>query len=99
MVSVKVRIVEIERCPACGGVALDKGETDAIADLKLAHVIEGGEVATAQHRQTRARCYECDRDMISLRGIGDVEYDWCDKCERMFFDRGELTALEALERE
>jgi len=99
MVVVKVRTVEIDRCPACGGVALDKGESEAIDELRLAHVIEGGEIATAQHRKTCAHCYVCDRTMITLRGVGDVEYDWCDGCERLFFDRGELTALGALERE
>ncbi|HTR50109.1 MAG TPA: zf-TFIIB domain-containing protein [Kofleriaceae bacterium] len=93
MVTVMVRIVEIDRCPACGGIALDKGETEAIEELKLQHVIEGGVVATGQHRQTQAHCYECSRDMIALRGAGDIEYDWCDGCERLFFDRGELTAL------
>ena len=50
-------------------------------------------VATHQHRQTPAHCYECDREMIALRGAGDVEYDWCDGCERLFFDQGELTAM------
>lgn len=95
MVAVKVRIVEIDRCPACGGVVLDKGENDAIEELNLAHVIEGGVVATAQHRQGGAHCHECDHDMVALRGAGDIEYDWCDRCERLFFDRGELTALGA----
>jgi Zn-finger nucleic acid-binding protein len=99
MVIVKVRIVEIDRCPSCGGVALDKGESEAVEELRIAHVIEGGAVATAQHRKTRAHCYECDRDMIALRGAGDVEYDWCDGCERLFFDRGELTVLGAFDRE
>jgi Zn-finger nucleic acid-binding protein len=33
--------------------------------------------------------------MIALKGAGDVEYDWCDGCERLFFDRGELTAIDA----
>ena len=99
MVIVKVRIVEIDRCPACGGVALDKGEPEAIEELRIAHVIEGGTIATRQHRKTIAHCYECARDMIALRGAGDVEYDWCDGCERLFFDRGELTALGALDRE
>lgn len=85
--------VEIDRCRACGGLVLDKGENDVIEELELAHVIEGGVVATHQRRTTPAHCYECDKDMIALRGAGDVEYDWCDGCERLFFDQGELTAL------
>jgi Zn-finger nucleic acid-binding protein len=95
MVTVVIRSVEIDRCPSCGGVALDKGEAETIDALGLAHVIEGGVVATLQHRSTPARCHECGKDMIALKGAGDVEYDWCDACERLFFDRGELTALGA----
>ena len=99
MLVARVRTVEIDRCSKCGGVVLDKGEADVIEELGLAHVIEGGVVATLQHRQSVAHCYECNKDMIALRGAGDVEYDWCDGCERLFFDRGELTALGAFSPE
>jgi len=95
MVQVEVQTIEIDRCPACGGIVLDKGETEAIESLGLAQVIEGGVAAPGETRATAARCHACSRDMIALRGAGDVEYDWCDGCERLFFDRGELTAFEA----
>ena len=89
--------VEIDRCPACGGIVLDKGESDAIETLGLSDVIEGGVSAEPApgERTTAARCHECNRDMIALCGAGDVEYDWCEGCERLFFDRGELTAFAA----
>ena len=90
--------VEIDRCPACGGIVLDKGESEMIDSLGLAQVIEGGVSNAHAHdhaRTTAARCHECARDMIALRGAGDVEYDWCEGCERLFFDRGELTAFDA----
>lgn len=90
-----VHSIEIDRCPACGGIVLDKGENELIDSLGLAHVIEGGVTAAHQHRTTTARCFECERDMIALKGAGEVEYDWCDGCERLFFDRGELTAFDA----
>lgn len=98
MVQVEVQSIEIDRCPACGGIVLDKGETEAIEALGLARVIEGGVSAASgpgDARTTAARCHACNRDMIALLGAGDVEYDWCDGCERLFFDRGELTAFEA----
>lgn len=98
MVQVEVQSIEIDRCPACGGIVLDKGETEAIDALGLAQVIEGGvsaEPSPGEARTTAARCHACNRDMIALRGAGDIEYDWCDGCERLFFDRGELTAFEA----
>ena len=90
-----VHSIEIDRCPSCGGIVLDKGENELIDSLGLASVIEGGVTAAHEHRTTTARCYECDRDMMELKGAGDVEYDWCDNCERLFFDRGELTAFDA----
>ena len=95
MVATMVQSIEIDRCPSCGGIALDKGENELIDSVGLAHVIEGGVERAHEHRTTTARCHECDRDMIALLGAGDVEYDWCDGCERLFFDRGELTALDA----
>ncbi len=95
MALVEIQSIEIDRCPNCGGIALDKGESEVIDGLGLASVIEGGVAAPANDRDTTARCHECARDMIALRGAGDVEYDWCDGCERLFFDRGELTAIDA----
>jgi Zn-finger nucleic acid-binding protein len=98
MVQVEVQSIEIDRCPSCGGIVLDKGESDAIDSLGLASVIEGGVSAAHAHdhpRTTVARCYECSLDMIALRGAGDIEYDWCESCKRLFFDRGELTAFDA----
>ncbi|MBX3159470.1 MAG: zf-TFIIB domain-containing protein [Deltaproteobacteria bacterium] len=95
MVMIEVHSIEIDRCPSCGGIALDKGETEVIDSLGLANVIEGGVTASHGDRTTVARCHECDRDMIALVGAGEVEYDWCEGCERLFFDRGELTALDA----
>lgn len=90
-----IHSIEIDRCPGCGGIVLDKGESEMIEALGLAHVIEGGVQSAHSHRTTTARCFACERDMIALRGAGDVEYDWCDGCERLFFDRGELTAIDA----
>ena len=95
MVATDVHSIEIDRCPGCGGIVLDKGEQEMIDALGLGAVIEGGVQQAHEHRNTTARCYECQRDMIALRGAGDVEYDWCDGCERLFFDRGELTAIDA----
>jgi Zn-finger nucleic acid-binding protein len=95
MAVTEVHSVEIDRCPTCGGIALDKGESEIIESLGMAHVIEGGVTTPHENRTTVARCYECNREMIALKGAGDVEYDWCDGCERLFFDRGELTAIDA----
>jgi len=97
MAQLELQSLVIDRCPGCGGIVLDKGESEVIDSLGLAHVIEAGVSADHAHDHPRsmvARCHACDRDMIALRGAGDVEYDWCDGCERLFFDRGELTAFD-----
>lgn len=95
---VEIQSIEIDRCASCGGIALDKGESDAIASLGIAQIIESGVTSDGNaQRATSAHCHECKRDMIALRGAGDVEYDWCENCERLFFDKGELTAFDAFD--
>jgi Zn-finger nucleic acid-binding protein len=88
-------MVEIDRCHGCGGIVLDKGESEVIDSLGLATIIEEGVPRTGGTRTTPAHCYPCGRDMVALRGAGDIEYDWCEGCERLFFDRGELSGLDA----
>lgn len=95
MVLIDVHSIEIDRCPSCGGIVLDKGETEAIDSLGLAQVIEGGVTTDHVHRTNTARCHTCNKDMVELKGPGDIEYDWCESCERLFFDRGELSAFDA----
>lgn len=88
--------VEVECCPACAGVLLDKGEADLIEQRELAAVIDSGRPrGGASTAATPAHCHPCDRAMIPLVGAGDIEFDWCEKCERIFFDAGELKALTA----
>ena len=95
MVETEVHSIEIDRCPDCGGIVLDKGESEMIESLGLAAVIESGAQKAHENRSTTAHCYSCKKDMIALTGAGDVEYDWCDGCEQLYFDRGELTAIDA----
>ena len=85
--------VVVDTCPKCEGIVLDRGEIEMIEALGLAAVIEAGAPTPHQHRTTTARCHDCNKDMTALRGAGDVEFDWCDSCERVFFDRGELTSI------
>jgi Zn-finger nucleic acid-binding protein len=115
MIAKRVISVEIDMCPGCSGIVLDKGEPEAIEALGVARIIEGTmnrasavaptiQASGSLHpgippRTSTAHCHECQQDMMALVGAGDIEYDWCDKCERIFFDRGELSALEAFKPE
>ncbi len=90
--------IPIERCPSCLGVLLERGQAEAIDDLDLGPSIEGGaKTEPATEPKNAAHCYECDRPMIELEGPGEVEFDWCDGCERIFFDRGELSVFDMAE--
>jgi len=91
--------IEIDRCPDCGGFFLNKGELTDIDDKNIGTIID---VCAYSHKAEHmddvpAHCHECDNPMIRLTGAGDVNFDWCDKCEGVFFDRGELAAIDLFE--
>ena len=44
-----------------------------------------------------AHCRRCNNPMIDLTGAADVRFEWCDSCEGMFFDRGELTIIQTFQ--
>jgi Zn-finger nucleic acid-binding protein len=94
MSSVELLGVEVECCPVCAGVLLDKGEAELIEEKRLAAAIDSGRArGGASTAATPAHCHVCDRPMIALVGAGDIEFDWCEGCERLFFDAGELKAF------
>ena len=61
--------------------------------ITLDHVTPRSRGGESNWENLVACCHECNRDMIALRGAGDVEYDWCDGCERLFFDLKEVLNL------
>jgi len=90
--------VEVDRCFGCGGIYVDKGEMEQLENKKLSALVDiagKGEKAAIMD-DVEAICRRCDNPMFSLRGANDVKFDWCDKCESMFFDRGELAAMDVV---
>ena len=87
--------VEVDRCFGCGGIYLDKGEMEEIDNKQISSLVDvAGKTEKANVMDGEAAvCRRCDNDMIPLTGANDVKFEWCDKCESMFFDRGELAAL------
>lgn len=84
-------------CGSCAGILLERGQAEAIDELDLGPSIEGGaKPDAAQAPKDSAHCHECNQTMITLEGPGAVEFDWCAGCERIFFDRGELSAFDAV---
>jgi len=99
MASATFHAITIDRCGGCGGILLDKGEAEAIDELGLGGQIEGSAPRKEAAPQEPAHCHSCDKQMTALTGAGDVEFDWCDGCERIFFDQGELAAFDAAQGE
>ena len=91
--------LEIDRCTSCGGLFLDKGELEEVDSKNLGPLIDiandGGEKRDAVGEP--AHCYRCDVPMTPLTGADDIEFDWCDQCEGMFFDPGELARFDIFE--
>lgn len=93
--------VEIDRCPSCDGVWLDKDELDAVLARELGAQIDLVSFSPAPTTPAGgpATCHRCQRPMITLTGAADVEFEWCESCEGTFFDRGELSVVQAFRDE
>jgi len=79
MVTVKLKKAEIDACPKCEGIWLDRGELKTLTGVD----------------QTKARKVVCPKcktgmDTTMLKG---VEIDACPKCKSVWLDNGELEKL------
>lgn len=92
--------IEVDRCPSCKGVWLDKGEASRILKQDLGFSIDTGEhVDIGKHQNHKpAHCPRCDRPMEALTGKDKVTFDYCRTCKSTFLDAGELAALQTLRR-
>lgn len=88
--------VEIDHCPQCGGVWLDAGELELLAELAGAETTALAEVlADAQTiKRDRRPCPRCARRMqVVAVAQPPIEIDRCRYGEGLWLDRGELAAL------
>ena len=101
MMSFAFQGIEVDRCPQCDGVWLDKGELEAILERNLGDAIEMVSFATMPRvdDDAPATCHRCGEPMISLVGAADVRFEWCQRCEAIFFDKGELSIIQAFKAE
>ncbi len=98
--------VELDWCPECGGVWLDKGEIEAIQDLVVESYDAGRMVppedydfSFSKHMQDNfgtIQCPRCGVDMETKEYAywSQVLVDVCPKGCGLWLDREELTALE-----
>ena len=96
-----VAAIEVDVCPSCGGLWLDRGELerlnrvprDAVEALRQA--LGGGQQAGVSPTQTA--CPVCPGKLSEVR-LGRVQIDCCNQCRGVFLDKGEFDAALAAVR-
>jgi Zn-finger nucleic acid-binding protein len=94
MVAYEWEGVEIDSCAVCGGVWLDAGEVEVIAELAG---VDRGAVSGALVRANgpvdgKRRCPRCREKLrtMTVGGGRSVELDACPEHHGLWFDRGEV---------
>lgn len=89
----KIDEIEVDLCPACGGLWLDHGEIERLgggtpaAMDGLRKALTGG--AKADLSDTTTSCPACPGTLKELQ-LGPVHVDYCSQCKGLFLDKGEL---------
>ena len=96
--------IEVDVCPRCGGIWLDRGELEALgsrSDEELAALREALGIrkgAPPVPSETTTACPACDGTLRELR-FGNILIDFCPKCRGIWLDKGEFDAAVAFVRE
>lgn len=97
LVAFELEGIEIDRCVDCGGVWLDAGELELIADRAGT---KPGELTQALHeakgkRNGKRRCPRCRRKLRVIHVGSDpgVELDRCPWGDGLWLDQGEMQEL------
>jgi Zn-finger nucleic acid-binding protein len=100
----KTRIdeIEVDHCPACGGLWLDHGEIERLSkkmasDIdRLRKILNKHEGPPAVPSDVVATCPACTGEMKEVK-LGEIGIDFCSRCKGFFLDRGEIdSALAAV---
>ncbi len=99
--------LEVDLCPKCGGLWLDRGEITRAAQLpekelvRLRNLLRGSSGPPPIPTENKAPCPACEGQLSEVL-LGKVHVDYCGTCHGIFLDRGELedaiTAVRARER-
>jgi Zn-finger nucleic acid-binding protein len=94
--------LEVDLCPKCGGLWLDRGEITRAAKLpegelaRLRALLVGKVGPPPVPTENKAPCPACPGNLSEVL-LGAVHVDYCGKCHGLFLDRGELEqAIEAV---
>jgi len=90
-----VEDVEIDYCPDCRGVWLDKDEIRELADKseealgELRELVQEGAPAAPARSTVEQPCPACGGE-LTLAVFGSIYMEHCTLCEGIYLDRGEL---------
>jgi uncharacterized protein len=89
--------LEVDLCPKCGGLWLDRGEITRAAKLpdaelaRLRGLLTGKGGPPPVPSENKAPCPACPGSLSEVL-LGTVHVDYCNKCHGLFLDKGELEA-------
>lgn len=90
--------VTVDACARCGGLWLDKGETDRLLAAGPLPQQLANPPATRSDTQYRGsgqrECPACET-LMALKSIDGIQVDHCRQCGGVFFDRGELSKIKS----
>ena len=88
--------IEVDRCPACKGLFLDRGELKGLMSKKQGNSADTFAFsATSDEMDTvAAYCPHCQQKMAPGYGPGKIRIDLCKTCKSIFLDQGELASLQ-----
>ena len=88
--------IEIDRCPVCKGMYLDRGELKALLGKGQGNVADnlGFSPTSDAMDAMEATCPRCNQKMIMAKAPGDVDVNLCKNCGAIFLDQGELATLQ-----
>jgi Zn-finger nucleic acid-binding protein len=95
--------LEVDLCPKCGGLWLDRGEITRTAKLpeaeltRLRALLSGSSGPPPVPTENKAPCPACPGSLTEML-LGEVHVDYCNKCHGLFLDKGELESAIAAVR-
>ncbi|HXT98905.1 MAG TPA: zf-TFIIB domain-containing protein [Polyangia bacterium] len=96
--------LEVDLCPKCGGLWLDRGEISRASKLpqaelaRLRALLTGAAGPPPVPTESVAPCPVCPGSLAEVM-LGKVRVDYCSRCQGIFLDKGELEEAIAAVRE
>jgi uncharacterized protein len=91
----QVEEVEVDVCPACGGLWLDHGEIEKISRKMVSEIDRLRRLLAPQPgppavpSDVTGSCPRCTAPMKEVT-LGNIRIDFCSSCKGFFLDRGEI---------